>query len=594
VLFESSDRSFGLEREPAGYFSGLAPDAAAGALYRYRLDGSDLVPDPASRFQPAGPHGPSEVVDPFTYRWSDAAWPGVTPEGQVLYELHVGTFTRSGTWDGARERLRDLSELGVTVLELMPVAEFPGEFGWGYDGVLLFAPTRLYGAPDAFRRFVDAAHGLGLGVILDVVYNHFGPDGNHLSKFSETYFSAGRRTDWGDAVNYDGDGSSGARELAIANAAYWIEEFHLDGLRFDATQDIHDASQPHVLSEIAAAARAAAGARSLMLVAECESQETRLVKPRAADGYGLDALWNDDFHHTAMVALTGRREAYYTDYLGSPQELVSVAKYGYLYQGQRYAWQKKRRGTPAYGLPRSAFVNYLQNHDQIANSAHGERLHRLAGPAHVRALTAWLLLAPGTPLLFQGQEFAADAPFLYFADHKGDLGEGVRNGRRDFMAQFESLASPEWDGAFADPTERKTFERCVLDHEDAKRHAEIHALHRDLIRLRRSDPILSFPLGLDGAVLGERAAVLRYFGPGQDDRLLVLNLASDLHLEVAPEPLLAPPLGCFWETVWSSEARAYGGGGTPPLDTEDGWRLPAESAVLLAPRAAAPPPPNAS
>jgi maltooligosyltrehalose trehalohydrolase len=293
------------------------------------------------------------------------------------------------------------------------VAEFAGRFGWGFDGVDLYPPTRLYGAPDDMRAFVDAAHRIGLGVILDVVYNHLGPSGNYLPQFSERYFSDKYGTEWGEPFNYDGEDSAPVREFIVANAGYWIAEFHLDGLRLDATQSMHDASPEHVLAAIGREARRAAGPRSIVLVAENEPQETRLVRPPEEGGYGLDALWNDDFHHSAMVALTGRSEAYYSDTRGEPQELISAVKYGYLFQGQHYDWQRDRRGTPAWGLAPTAFVTFLQNHDQVANSAHGLRGHELTSPGRWRAMTALLLLSPGTPMLFQGQEFSASAPFLF-------------------------------------------------------------------------------------------------------------------------------------------------------------------------------------
>ncbi len=314
-----------LEREEGGYYSALVP-TGAGTRYRFRLDGEQrLLPDPASRYQPDGPHGPSEVVDPSRFRWTDAGWRGVPREGQVIYEMHIGTFTRAGTWSAATRQLPAIAELGVTVVELLPVADFPGRFGWGYDGVNLFAPTRLYGTPDDMRAFVDRAHGLGLGVLLDVVYNHLGPDGNYLREFSDGYFSRTHHTDWGDAINFDGPDSAAVRAFFLANASCWIDEFHIDGLRLDATQDIHDRSTPHILEELTRHARAAAPGRRVYLVAENEPQQTRLVRPPDEGGYGLDAIWNDDFHHSALVALTGRREAYYTDYLGTPQELVSAA-----------------------------------------------------------------------------------------------------------------------------------------------------------------------------------------------------------------------------------------------------------------------------
>ncbi|HEY0511009.1 MAG TPA: alpha-amylase family glycosyl hydrolase, partial [Thermoanaerobaculia bacterium] len=301
---------FELTPEAGGYFSGLVPGAGAGALYKLRLDGGGAFPDPASRFQPQGPHGPSRVVDPSTFDWTDGGWPGIGRDGRVIYELHAGTFTPEGTWEAAERELAALADLGITVVEVMPVAEFPGRFGWGYDGVDLFAPYHVYGEPDGFRRFVDRAHAAGLGVILDVVYNHLGPDGNYLTQFSATYFTDRYTNDWGRAINFDGAGSGPVRELFVANAGYWIDEFHLDGLRFDATQDVKDASQDHVLAAVVRRAREAAGGRSVYNVAENESQNTRLARPPEEGGYGIDALWNDDFHHSAYVALTGRNEAY--------------------------------------------------------------------------------------------------------------------------------------------------------------------------------------------------------------------------------------------------------------------------------------------
>jgi maltooligosyltrehalose trehalohydrolase len=579
-----------LSAEGNGYFSGTMSAARAGSLYKYRLDGGDSFPDPASRFQPEGPHGPSQVVDPDAYRWHDAEWKGVSLPGQVLYEMHVGTFTAEGTWEVARRELPALRSLGVTVLEVMPVADFSGRFGWGYDGVDLYAPTRLYGPPDALRAFVDEAHALGLGVMLDVVYNHFGPDGNYLPQFSDRYFTDRYGTEWGQPFNYDGEDSGPVREFIVSNAAYWIAEFHLDGLRLDATQSMHDASPEHVLAAIARQARRAARPRPIILVAENEPQETRLARPVEHGGYGLDGLWNDDFHHSAMVALTGRSEAYYSDYRGRAQELLSALKYGYLYQGQQFRWQGKRRGTPSFGLPRPAFITFIQNHDQVANSARGLRAHLLTSPGRWRALTAVMLLGPGTPMLFQGQEHASSKPFLYFADHGPELAEAVRVGRKDFLAQFRSLALAEWEGCLVpDPASPSTFEGCRLDHGERERHREAWSLHRDLIRLRRQDPVLrgQGEDGLDGAALGTHAFALRFFGKDGDDRLLVVNLGVDEHLTPAPEPLLAPPEGHLWTVLWSSEARSYGGNGTFPPDSADGWRLPAEAAVLLAPRSGA-------
>jgi maltooligosyltrehalose trehalohydrolase len=467
--WSSPEETLILDAEAGGYFSGFSVKARAGMHYKIRL-GSGLFPDPASRFQPGGPHGASQIVDPSSYAWRDEGWDGGGAAGQVLYEMHIGTFTPEGTWAAAAAQLPELADLGITALEIMPVAEFPGRFGWGYDGVDLYAPTRLYGTPDDFRAFVDCAHALGMGVILDVVYNHLGPDGNYLKEFSPDYFTSRYQCEWGEALNFDGEQSGPVREYFVANAVYWIQEFHLDGLRLDATQQIFDASPEHLIAEIARRTREAAGERQLFLIGENEPQETHLVTARERGGCGLDALWNDDLHHSAMVALTGRNEAYYCDYLGTSQELLSASKWGYLYQGQHYVWHKKRRGTPAWELPATAFVNFLQNHDQIANSAMGARIHTLTSPGRFRALTALLLLLPATPMLFQGQEFAATTCFHYFADHEPELAALVDKGRRAFLSQFPSIARPETLERVRDPSSEETFLRSKLDFAERERH----------------------------------------------------------------------------------------------------------------------------
>jgi maltooligosyltrehalose trehalohydrolase len=582
---DESGAATSLKPEADGYFSGVAP-IAVGGRYRYRLDDGRTYPDPASRFQPDGPHGPSAVVDPDAFRWTDSEWRGVRRAGQVIYEMHVGTFTREGTWRAAARELPELARLGVTVVEMMPVADFPGRFGWGYDGVSLFAPTRLYGSPDDLRDFVDRAHAVGIGVILDVVYNHLGPDGNYLGVFAPEYFTQRYANEWGQAVNFDGADAAPVREFFVANAAYWIDEFHMDGLRLDATQQMFDASPRHVLLDIAARARAAAPHRSVLIVAENEPQHARLVRALDRGGYGLDALWNDDFHHTARVAVTGRAEAYYMDYGGRPQELVSAVKHGFLYQGQHYAWQRKRRGTGARDVPPAALVAYIQNHDQVANSVRGERLHTATSPGRWRAITALLLLGPATPMLFQGQEFAASAPFVYFADQRPELAALVRKGRTEFLAQFPSIAALGVGACVLDPGDPATFERCKLDLDERVRHAGAYALHRDLLAMRRDDTVFGSQgaHGIDGAVLGPEAFTLRFFGEdGGDDRLLVVNLGADVPLPIVPEPLLAPPENARWVIVWSSEDPRYGGCGAAPFDPDGPWRLPAQAALVLRP-----------
>jgi maltooligosyltrehalose trehalohydrolase len=577
-----------LAPEGNGYFSGYTANATVGTRYRLRLDGGDALPDPASRFQPDGPHGPSMVVDPTRFEWSDRHWPGVSIDGQVIYELHVGTFTKAGTFRGAIERLPDLVDIGVTVLEIMPLADFAGRFGWGYDGVNLFAPSRLYGTPDDLRALVDAAHGYELGVILDVVYNHFGPDGNYLAQFSPHYTSD-KATEWGNALNFDGDQSESVREFVLTNARYWIDEFHFDGLRLDATQQIQDSTTPHILAEIGGAVRSAARGRDTIVLGENEPQDASLVRPFSEHGCALDALWNDDFHHCARVAATGRAEAYYSGFRGTAQEFISAAKYGFLYQGEWYAWQDNGRGRPALDLPPSKFVNFIQNHDQVANSRAGRRLHQETSPGRHRALTALLLLLPQTPMLFQGQEFSASSPFLYFADHRPDLANLVLAGRREFMSQFPSFGQAEaGSGPMDDPSHAETFVRSKLDWSERSAHTEAVALHRDLLRIRREDSVIRSraPRSLDGAVITDSAFVLRFFGERGDDRLLVVNLGARYHADPLAEPLVAPPVGRSWTTVFSTDAPEYGGWGTPPIaTTDDGWWLPAECAALLAPTA---------
>ncbi|HEY2147630.1 MAG TPA: alpha-amylase family glycosyl hydrolase, partial [Pirellulales bacterium] len=436
-----SHNSFDLVADEGGYFSGSDCEVKPEMKYWLRLDGGGpLLPDPASRCQPAGPTGPSQIIDPADFDWHDSNWPGVPLSDQVLYEMHIGTFTRAGSWEAATAELVELAELGITVIELMPVAEFPGDFGWSYDAANLFAPSHLYGSPDSMRQFVDRAHALGLGVILDVVYNHLGRVGEQLlASFTERYFSRRHTTEWGRAMNFDESDSEPVREFLLANLRHWIDEYHLDGVRIDATQAFDDESPKHILLELAQTAREAAGERAILVVGESEPQKASLFRSAAEGGCELDMIWSDDFHHAARVRLTGHSEAYYTDYTGTAEEFAAAARWGYLYQGQRYSWQKKGRGMPALDIQPERFIHYLQNHDQVANSARGERLHGLTSPGRLRAMTALLLLMPQTPLLFQGQEFAASSPFLYFNDCGGD--PAVAAGRAKFLAQFRSYAT---------------------------------------------------------------------------------------------------------------------------------------------------------
>ena len=573
-----------LAPEGNGYHSGFVDGVEVGTIYGFRLDHSEkLYYDPASRFQPQGPVGLSQLIDPAQFTWTDDDWRGVGATGQVLYEMHIGTFTPEGTWAAAARELPELADAGITIIEVLPVADFPGRWGWGYDGVCMFAPSRLYGEPDDFRRFVDQAHAVGLGVILDVVYNHFGNAENYMGEFAQEYYSTKYKNEWASAINFEGKAAQPVREYFIANARYWIDEYHIDGYRFDATQAIFDESPQHILADLTTAAREAAEPRSIYMIAENEPQQVRTMRPADEGGHGMDAAWNDDFHHTAMVRLTGKNQAYYSDYLGHAQEFISALKHGFIYQGQLSQWQKNPRGTPTRGFPATAFVTFLQNHDQVANSATGQRVHELSSPGRLRAMTALWLLSPQTPLFFQGQEFAASSPFLYFADYSGDMAQSIREGRGKFLAQFPSLATPEAQAQLIDPTLEETFTSSKLNFDERETHRHWYDLHKDLLKLRRDDAVFRSQRAdlLDAAVLGPDALVVRYFGPDDDDRLLLVNFGCELHLSPVPQPLMAPPAGKEWDMLWTSDDPRYGAACTGKLQVDDGWQIPGETTVVL-------------
>lgn len=569
-------------RDARGVFSLHVPGASAGQRYRLRT-AQGLRPDPASRYQPEGPLGPSQVVDAAAFQWTDREWRGIDPPNRhVFYEMHVGTFTREGTFAAARERLSHLADVGITTIEVMPLAEFSGRFGWGYDGVLLFAPTRNYGTPDDVRRFVDEAHRLGMAVILDVVYNHFGPVGNCVPEFIPAV--QGTPGEWGDSINYDGEGSDLVREFMRQNAAYWIRDFHFDGLRLDATQAIHDTSDEHIVSELCRVAREAAPERHVFIVGESESQDTRLLKGTGAYADGLDALWNEDWHHSAFVALTGRRQAYLTDYQGNAQEFASMARHGFLYQGQWYSWQKKTRGGFALGLPSTRIVAFLENHDQVANTGVGDRLYQEVQQARWRAMTALLLLGPQMPLIFQGAEFGSSRHFSYFADHEGELAAAVKKGRMEFLAQFPNLATPEMQAAVPDPAALATFEGGKLCDSERSADTPLLRLHRDLLALRRTDAILQLlgtgEVSVESSAPTEEVLLIRYVGR-TSGRLLIVNFGDD-YTSPMNDPLYAPRPGSAWSALWSSEQPQYGGHGDV-LHTDAGpWLIRAASAALLA------------
>jgi maltooligosyltrehalose trehalohydrolase len=580
---ESEPAFHSLTIEPGGYFSG-AVNIGVGTRYRFRVDGDKFYPDPASRFQPDGSHGPSSVIDASVFRWTDFDWPGVTLKGQIIYEMHIGAFTKEGTWRAAAEQLPELARIGITVIEMMPVADFPGKFGWGYDGVNLFAPSHLYGTPDDLCAFIDRAHSLGVAVILDVVYNHFGPDGNYLAAFSDDYLIRDKENEWGNAINFDGPNSGPVREFFITNGRYWIEEFHFDGFRFDATHTIRDQSSEYIIAAVGRAAREAAGSRSIILVAENDLQEAKMARPSSEGGDNLDGIWNDDFHHSAVVALTDRNQAYYSDYLGTPQEFISSAKHGFLYQGQALSWRKALRGTPAFDISPEVFVCFTENHDQIANTGLGERLRFQTSPARYRAMTALLLLGPWTPLLFQGQEFGASSPFMFFADiGDASVRDSIRRGRAEWLAPFLSLTEEEAWKSLPSPDDPRVFASCKLDFSQREKNRQLYDLHIDLLKLRREDSRFREQSsgGLDGAVVGPASFVLRYFSKQNDDRLLLVNFGERRVLHPASEPLLSPASGYRWETLWTSDFPRYGGTGELPISSEKQWVLPAESTTAL-------------
>ena len=542
-----------------GWFELRTRRARAGSSYRYRIDGGPLVPDPAARFQPGDVHGDSEVIDPRAHAWRDGAWRGRAWEEAVIYELHVGAFTPAGTFAGAAEKLDHLRALGVTAVELMPVADFPGARNWGYDGVLLYAPDARYGRPEDLKALIDAAHARGMMVFLDVVYNHFGPEGNYLHGYAPQFFTERRHTPWGAAIDFDGAGSRTVREFYVHNALYWLDEYRFDGLRLDAVHAILDDSEPHILDEIAARVRARFdGERDVHLVLENDDNAARYLAPRARAGDGdaargghYDAQWNDDFHHAVHVLLTGETGGYYGDYADAPlRHLGRCLAQGFAWQGEPSPYRGNRpRGEASAGLAPTAFVDFIQNHDQVGNRACGERIETLAPPERLRAALAMLLLAPAPPLLFMGQEWACGQPFPFFCDFGPDLAERVASGRREEFARFPEFSDPARRARIPDPQDEQTFLAAVLDWSALERpaHARWLALHRELLSLRRRH-IVPRLRGADPAGSGyslHGGGVLRaHWTLGDGSRLeLLANLADETAAAERPSliPLYAIP-----------------------------------------------------
>lgn len=567
TVITDDGRRLALERR-GDFFEGRLSEAGPGLRYRLSVEGRPPVPDPLSRSQPEGVNGPSEVVS-ADFAWTDADWSGLPEQGQVFYELHVGTATEAGTFEALIPLLPGLRELGVTALELMPVATFPGSRNWGYDGVFPFAPQASYGGPRGLKRLVDAAHALGLGVILDVVFNHLGPEGNRLPELA-THTHARHVTPWGAALDFEGPAAPLMRTLVLEAVAQWIGDYHLDGLRLDATHAIHDTGSPHLLEALRAHAHAVAGGRSVLLIAEDGLNRAHLTRDVDAGGFGLSMQWSDDFHHVIHRLVTGEAQGWGIDFSGSIRELVRALRRGWVYEGAHSRHHGGPRGTDASTQSPHRFVFFLQNHDQIGNRPFGDRLHEMVSPATFRALTALLLLAPQTPLLFMGQEWGASAPFGYFTEHSEALGRAVRGGRAREAEHF--AGHPLVD--LPDPQDPHTFTRSRLSWAEATRpgHRELRELHRVLLEARRTHPALrtARPGGHRVQTLGPATLELSRHAPTGEAVTLLLHLEGTLAYR-APDG--APP--------WlSTEAPRFGGAHPEPMPVDGLLRLEGPIALV--------------
>jgi maltooligosyltrehalose trehalohydrolase len=576
VKTEDGEREVFLEHDGevwAAQEEGLAP----GGRYAYLLDGEGPFPDPCSRSQPDGVHGWSAIDEPGAFDWGDDGWRPPKFEDLVIYECHIGTLTPDGTFDAAIGQLPRLKALGVTAIEVMPVAAFPGRWNWGYDGVALSAPCEVYGGPEGLRRLVDAAHGAGIAVILDVVYNHFGPDGNYTGLYSEQYLTGRHKTPWGAAINFDGPGSEHVRQFFFENLAHWVTEYHADGFRFDATHAIFDDSAEHILSELSRRIEAVTADRPRpYLIAESHENDVRYLKPRDEGGFGFDAVWADDFHHAVRTALTGESEGYLRGFDGDISTIGRTIEQGFFYEGQFDTGFEGQRGTQARTRPWPQFVYCIQNHDQVGNRAYGQRLHHTVGRDNVFAATMLLLLLPQTPLLFQGQEFLSAAPFMYFTDHEPELGRLVTEGRRNEFRGFRAFQDETIREHIPDPQDPKTFERSKLDLDRGRfgMGALAEAYHRELLTLRHSDPVLcafrEARLPIEVATHG-RALVARLASPA-GGRFIIVNFG---------EACTAPLEGRTQVLLHSDEPR-FGGAGRAIEATSASIALPARCAAFLA------------
>jgi maltooligosyltrehalose trehalohydrolase len=580
-----SDALVPMQRDGRGTWSATVPGIGAGVRYRYRIDRGGAFPDPYSRSQPEGPHEASEVVDPESYAWHDGDWRGIAMRGLVVYELHVGAYTPAGTFDALIGELDAIAALGVTAIELMPVAEFPGSRNWGYDDVDLFAPSRNYGGPDGLKRLVDAAHARGLGVILDVVYNHFGPDGNYLPQYAPDYLTDRHATPWGDAVNFDGPRSEMVRRLVIDNARYWLSEYHIDGLRIDAAFAITDTSPRHILEELATEARGSVAPRSVVLIAEARAHDARYLRPATEGGFEFDAVWSDDFHHVVHTIASHEHGGYYADYAGTLDELARTINHGWLFKERRAPGSGTAEGTASDGIDAGRFVCCIQNHDQVGNRAFGRRFEHLVGAGAHRMWSALLLLLPYTPLLFMGQEFAASSRFYYFTDHRPDLGRDVTKGRRAEFARMAGFDDPAQQREIPDPQSPQTFleSKLNLGERNEGTGAETWRMYAELLRLRRSDAVISRQerSTMRAYACGDKL-LLVHLRHGREHRLIAMN--AGVGVDAAPAAIGVPRAiaSMRWRELISTDERRFGGSGDRMRLDARLISMPPQSVVLFA------------
>jgi len=573
VVVEIRDGSDNIVREvplrstPDGFHEETDSSGVEGDLYKYRLAESASFPCPASRWQPFGVDGPSMVIDPTRFRWTDQTWSRPSLRDLVIYELHIGTFTASGTFRGALGRLQFLQELGINAIELMPIADFPGEHNWGYDGVRLYAPARCYGHPDDLRGLIDTAHGHGIAVILDVVYNHFGPAGNYLREFSPDYFEGIHHTPWGNAVNFGGTNSAPVRDYFISNIIYWMNEFHFDGFRLDATHEIFDDSARHILQELAETVHARGG----YIIAEDARNESRIVRPRECGGYECDAVWADDFHHSIEVA-TIEESTYAEDFEGNMDELVDLLDHGWAYRGEIAPRTGQPRGSACRDLPPEHFIYCISNHDQVGNRAFGERLHQIVASETARAAATLLCLLPYVPLLFMGQEWAASSPFLFFTDHDDALGEAIHEGRlREFRTIFEHARAKGRE--IPRPQAEATFQQSKLNWDEIRQpaHAGTLRLYRELLKLRNTDDAFRPPSRdrFSVALLAGQIVAVRLRGSA-NEWLLLCDLHGGHACMLDEKSGTAAPATKRWRAVLSSNEARFGGNNARGYDETSG------------------------